>query len=366
MRRYMAFELLIISLLYFTPQLSYASQLQNQIDSVDNPISLTFSNGQTLNASIKSSIQIGNKKIELYPTFDSIDESLNLIKDNRLVRYIEQTNNFGAISNLNWKEYRHEAMKLLDSPHAPGWCSESCLEYQDFLLFVDIMENDSKNKEIESLASIYKNVGYSSEINQELYLLLPYNYNSNNKSISINGVLKTQRSFNRDAAFNYALTYAWTRNPEYPSFDRGDCANFASQILENGGEPQVSGGDYNSVRVGWWHKYEWGQHIQSHSWSVADTFMKYFHAQAPCGTDHNAFSRIINEGDFIAYDKGSDGDWDHVGYVMILGNGMGPEGYRDYHVAQHSSDYHADVSDDINGWETLNGKATYGYARRPY
>lgn len=50
---------------------------------------------------------------------------------------------------------------------------------------------------------------------------------------------------------------------------------------------------------------------------------------------------------------------------MAVGNGVvTPGGYRDYYVAQHTKDYRANVSDSINGWETHDGKARYGYFRR--
>lgn len=79
--------------------------------------------------------------------------------------------------------------------------------------------------------------------------------------------------------------------------------------------------------------------------------------ESPADALHNMLN---NE----AIDDSRDGDWDHVGYVVACGNGIMSEGYRDYHVAQHTPDYHLDVSDSKNHWETHNGKANYGMFRR--
>lgn len=299
--------------------------------------------------------------VPLYPTFDFPSEALSSIRRNEALQAVMKAYALDPIDGNNWARYAELSMALLDFPDRPAWYCESDERVSELRLFFDIFENDERN--IEAITRLES--ADPGEEARELMLTLPsasFEELSGWTEIASARHSTAVRSFDSNAAFEYALTYSTKRNPKYPSFD-SDCTNFASQILESGGEPQVSGGDYNSVHVGWWHRNDWGQHLQSRTWTLADEFMKYFGVKN-CGSDHLDFSFTIQEGDFIALDFGKDGDWDHVGYVMVPGNGTGPGGYRDYHVAQHTQDYHADVSDKINGWETHDGKSNYGYVRR--
>lgn len=174
------------------------------------------------------------------------------------------------------------------------------------------------------------------------------------------------KSFDTSKGIAYAEKYATKRNtPTYYSFSRGDCANFTSQILENGGVKQTV---YNNVAQGWWHKTSKilgiTKHKHSEAWSMADTFARYMGVSKKTKT-HKTFAANLRAGDFITVDFTSDGDWAHIDFVTKRDSSAGSSyGYIDYKVAQHTTDYHAWTSSSTNGWETNNGKGTYAIVRR--
>lgn len=76
--------------------------------------------------------------------------------------------------------------------------------------------------------------------------------------------------YDREAAVEYARTYALVYNKDYPNFDRGtpnsgDCMNFVSQCIHAGGMPQKEYG------------YLWFCNKKKHSssWSGVDSFRNY-------------------------------------------------------------------------------------------
>ena len=114
--------------------------------------------------------------------------------------------------------------------------------------------------------------------------------------------------FDTDKGITYAKKWATSKNTsQYKFFSGGDCANFASQILENGGVSQDSS---TSEYSGWWHKAEKGtlstKHTHSVSWINADTFARYM-GVGYTTTSNADFSANIQAGDFIACDFKSDG-----------------------------------------------------------
>lgn len=79
-------------------------------------------------------------------------------------------------------------------------------------------------------------------------------------------------SYNRTTAVTYADTWAKSRNSNYPNYGTGtncnDCTNYISQVLNQGGVPQISGSDDE------WHWYTWrnifGTWYGSKSWAATD------------------------------------------------------------------------------------------------
>ena len=69
------------------------------------------------------------------------------------------------------------------------------------------------------------------------------NYYDNAKTIPTK---KCDHAYNRENAYNYAITWITSRNPLYANFDNygGNCQNYASQVLASGGIPNDVKGYY--------------------------------------------------------------------------------------------------------------------------
>lgn len=298
--------------------------------------------------SVKKSVIIDGEKNYLFPTFDDNEAALKEFKKKAedILKLIENNNAIDELSEDNWQEYYNLAYSL-----------KECDEYQkDFVMvFFDIYENESVNEDIIYCIENETDSGIKRKI---LYEMLPYtqpfvkSYDSNRVAAYSN--------FNIEAAVQYAKTYANTPNSySYQVFEK-DCTNFASQIMENGGIPQDN--DIEWSWLGWWHVKDGTAHYNSKSWSVADSFAKYF------GVDyttkmHFSFSAHIKKGDFILLDAYSDGGWDHTGFVVDADSYFS-NGYYDYLVAQHSSNYLLWTSAGDNHWEEKEAEGyTYGIVR---
>ena len=90
--------------------------------------------------------------------------------------------------------------------------------------------------------------------------------------------------------------------------------------------------------------------------------------------DNFDFSVNIQRGDFVSLDVDNDGDWDHMGFVTNV-DFMYEDGYHyqenetrkylDYKIAQHSDNYNAWASEEVNHWDEQEGDgARYGRVRR--
>ena len=172
-------------------------------------------------------------------------------------------------------------------------------------------------------------------------------------------------------AVDYATKHAESRNGKYHSFS-ADCTNFTSQILEAAGVKQVVSASEHS---GWWHKLvsdSWElRHTHSVSWVRADTFARYM------GIGKKAYNirqlgDMVVRGDFIAVDYTGNGSWDHVAFVTAvdsyyatysddLGNSYY---YKDFRVAQHTTDYLRYVSHKNNNWEKFPSGRVVALVRR--
>lgn len=298
--------------------------------------------------SVKKSIIIDGEKNYLFPTFDDKENALKVFKEkaNNILTKIKNNNGIAELSDDNWQEYYNLIYSL-----------QGCDEREkDFVVcFFDIYENESVNNDI-----IYcvENETDSELKRRMLYMLLPYTepfviaYNNNR--------ITAYSNFNIYAAVEYAMTYAVTPNSYNYAVLEKDCTNFASQIMENGGVSQD-----NSIEwpwLGWWHAKDGTAHYHSRSWTLANGFAKYF------GVDyttkiHFDFSAYIRKGDFILLDDDSDGSWDHMGFVLESDSYL-TNGYYDYFVAQHSSNYHLWTSVSDNHWEEYEARgSTYGMIR---
>ncbi len=320
----------------------------------------------------------------LYIEFLDQDDAVEKIYDSQ-TDFIDKISDYCKIDKLNcdnWEDFRNAFYKYVNENDI----SESSDEYRDMVFFFDIYENKDKNERIISfvnennLSNSLAGVSLSTNRNStydELFMMLPSTstlVESKNEEIlsgynltSDIGImpLSTVKSFDTEKGIAYAAKYATNKNtPTYHYFSNGDCANFTSQILENGGVKQTV---YDNEAQGWWHKTTKvlgiTKHTHSQAWSMADTFARYMGVSNKTKI-HKTFASNLKAGDFITIDFTSDGDWDHMGFVTKRDSSVGSYGYIDYKVAQHTSDYHAWTSSDTNGWEKHNNVGTYAIVRR--
>jgi len=325
-------------------------------------------------------INVDGAEIELYREFNNNKQALKYLKDNYndILKIVEVDKEIEKLSNNNWEEY-YLLLNTISEWH-PQITDEEKTRAIEIEQFFDIYENNGKNKEIKDLAksiesfdSINSSLSLSNntrkdELIDQFNILLPNNSNKigNEADVSI----KVSSGINVSKAITYASKYA--TSPIRPGYDyfSSDCTNFASQILEAGGVKQEV---YSSENLGWWHTVthiEYGniyQHKHSISFIRADTFAKYMGVSYTT-KKHTDFSSQITKGDFIGFDKSSDGDWDHMAFVTdkkTTQSTYNGKKYYDYKVAQHTSNYHAWTSSSTNGWENLEDNGyTYGIIRR--
>lgn len=332
-----------------------------------------------------SYIELNKEKICLYPVFVDPNKAIENFKDKNVnvIEKVKKDNGFSELTADNINDYYDKIIKC---------CTENPKymdSYNDFMHFWDIYENYESNKEIldyleekkisfeksnssveTTKLSIQSNV--SSDIISDLNILLPYNSSANN--FILNKEIKSTNSstFNISLGIKYAIKYATNRNKENYGGYSEDCANFASQILEAGGVSQTRNSE-NDATKGWWHTKEdllgglGAVHKTSQVWRLPDKFAKYQGVYAKT-KDHYTFSSRIDKGDFIAGDWESDGDWNHIGFVVAANNQSGTYGnscYFDYKVAQHTIDFLEWTSSSNSAWETIgeNG-GTYCRLRR--
>lgn len=319
--------------------------------------------------SVKENLVVDDISVPLYVTFDSQDQALQNISTNSVIQAIKNEYNYADISNENWNDYYDAMYELLDSDSCPSWYNEENEDFRILRKFFDVYENEEKNIQIASQVTTATTTNDLAQ-NTDFLHLLPYDsyvtLTQKSNAIAEDQAITraTNLGFNIDKGIAYATKYAKTPNTtDYQKFS-ADCTNFASQILENGG---VSQEKYNDESKGWWHTKSKVAFVTVHkhsiSWIRADTFAKYMGVGYNT-TSNSSFSNNIKKGDFIAADFENDGDWNHMGFVTDKKTSK-TNGYYDYKVAQHTSNYHAWASSSDNGWDTIGSDGgKYGRVRR--
>lgn len=322
------------------------------------------------NMQVTHYLKINNQMNPLYKVFADKEEAIENLKADapNLLEFIQNNSeDLAPIEDSNWKTYRTNYFNLVNEIPSSLFDEEMA-----FRGYIDIRENDEKNEELlrkcDSKESLNK---------QELAFALPYNtpfYEKLEESNESKNVLRAgAQTFNKTAGINYANSHGpsgkWNSDG-YEYLGSGDCTNFASQILEAGGIEQHynwQGHSYDPA-YGWWHSSGgWlGLHGYSYSWTLSDNFVRFMGHHNNTYSSFYELSRRVVSGDFIAYDGGADGDWDHVGFVTGTGtyNTYNGRYYRDFIVAQHTKDYVAWVSSDTNGWENLSYPVKFAIVRR--
>lgn len=320
--------------------------------------------------SVKHAITIEDETIPLYPTFDDLTVACEKATANaeQILTLLMKDYDLNPFSPDTWEEYRSALYIEIEKEDCPEWLNESQDEYLELLCFFDIAENDSVNESIANGVNVIESSIASdlvlSDISENVLLSLP---ETEGVSISLpqDPSTATTYSFSKSKAITYANKYAIDPNVSgYGYFGKADCTNFASQILEKGGVSQVVSTSRNK---GWWHKRKVVDteviHTYSKSWTAANIFCNYMGIGYKTKSN-SAFSNNIAKGDFIAADWATDGSWDHLGFIVDKKTTKS-NGFYDYKVAQHTTNYVRWASASNNNWDLAGSKGgTYARIRR--
>ncbi len=319
---------------------------------------------ESFNIDRNKTIEVDHYKNPIYCTFKNNNEAIEQINriEERLLSEISKLYSLPKMNSNNWEQYRNIVMTSEIGNEK---------ERQELVEFFDIFENSFENKRIlDEVAKLQNKSLRTIDENINIGTFFPsYAPIAQHSDLMI----KTQNQISRfylpniDNAIAYARRYALHPNINGYGVAKGgwfdlvtmDCTNFASQILEASGINQQY---YNNKNMGWWHRKNGNNHEWSTSWINADVFARYM-GVGYSTQSHKDFSNNLIKGDFITYDAANDGKWDHMAFVadVAWSEGQHSNGYyRDYLVAQHTSNYF-DWSSN-HGWATAGRK--YGRVRR--
>lgn len=246
-----------------------------QIESLSTPVQSGKLLQEVGEVEVTAAISDGADTYSLYPEFKDPGEAIKKMQDNDAVVILRDSFQLAPLSEGNWGDYRWAYYEFLDSSHRPEWFVEGDDEVLQLLQFFDIYENTDQNAAIIASAK-NSDVSKISE-NETLMNELPYtSHDAIGKKMDFDGsvtsvvnqpVLTSALSgFNVAKAYGYATSYATKPNTSsYQYFSKGDCANFASQIMENAGVRQTSK---------WWHRRVGNLHVHSNAWIRADDFAR--------------------------------------------------------------------------------------------
>jgi hypothetical protein len=189
----------------------------------------------------------------------------------------------------------------------------------------EIAENLRNEKEMDNSslsndeASIYKST---------LVATTPYYYTYNRTS----------------AAANYAIAHYNSPNADYVDYTNsgGDCTNFASQILhEGGGLLTLIDSSATDDNPSWYYNKNSSGWLKSYSWINADKFFRLLRNYSTIDTTTVSSVSSLALGDIISYDHGTQGagtqpdnEIDHNATITIILNQLN---YKDYYVTYRTN-----------------------------
>lgn len=157
----------------------------------------------------------------------------------------------------------------------------------------------------------------------------------------------TNTVYNRSDAAEYAQDYAKSYNPNYPNYNNmgGDCTNFVSQCVYDGGMP---------MRVGstdaYWYYNSSGR---SPSWAGADYFMRHWTKVRSSSYYGRAYEVRIYTPDYIINNKSAFGSFLSIGDIVQVLDGSNSEAAHSIIVSQKTNNtsikYCAHTNDTLNG-----------------
>lgn len=136
--------------------------------------------------------------------------------------------------------------------------------------------------------------------------------------------------YNRKQAVNYAVLWAFTRNPYYYNFDKlgGDCTNFASQVIYAGG------GLMNYTPVYGW--YYFSAQKRTASWTGVNYLYNFLIGNKGSGPfAEQVDAKDIKPGDLIQLSFGGAPNYNHSLVVIKTSSNSSLENIL---IATHSDD----------------------------
>lgn len=297
--------------------------------------------------SVKEEVIIEDIALTLYSTYDNPKYAMAQISVDcaDIIKALDDTYDIGEFSNETWIVYEEKSKDFMSNTEFSK-LTEQC---QKLISFFDIYENSFVNEYLKE-EILDKDSIDDLLADEALLSMLPYYVidDLENEYLIKRDTVDTFAStyaYSSSAAITYAATYAESPNAAYPYYS-SDCANFASQILYAGGKSQTAQ----------WYSYKQsGTWYQSYAWKDASGFA-YAQGVDNSYSSFSAFSQQISPGNFICFDSTGDGEWDHVGFVTAVGNAYSSSlGYKNFKVAQHTSNYNAWVNSDDNHWDAFIG-----------
>lgn len=367
-KRFVGLSLVLVFLIIFNAGGAVLANTSNlstnptiQLISVDIPFTAPDALDDIDSISTKEALVINGVQNELYCTFDNRDQAIEDLEDKipTLLTTLKNNYNLSDLSDLNWEQYREKFMIYCDQLVANNLMTDSIQDEITVLrCFFDIYEGYQRNEEIKNLVNLQTseyslNNSNSHSVLDDLAIKLPYftplaeEFNDD----AVSAPMTRATKINISAAVSYAETYYYNPNSAYRYFVGADCTNFVSQIYDAGGIPMNYTGNLTS---GWWYYVN----NCSNSWSVADTFCRYFGIIYSTTSLYN-ISQDIQRGEVIAADFTQNGTYDHVGFITQKDASPSTwtgQYYYDFKVAQHTTNYHAWASGATNGWDDIQAE----------
>lgn len=291
------------------------------------------------------SLSFENQEVPLYVTFKSQQKALlnfnHTFSDE--LKKISEIYGLQELTKNNYINYQSAINAMIDNDLT------NVDRYNQMLEFIDIFENRYKNDEIISQVKLAKSIRTCNKeyLKERINSLTPsYNTDTRKNKLERKSNLGMP---NLTGAINYAKKYAEKPNSLYRYFTNGDCTNFISQILNNGGVAQVTS---SSKYSGWWYKT--GSNY-SYSWTVADTFSRYM-GRVKYNVSWNTFRSKLVKGSFIGKDNTGDGDVNHMAFITAVSNDK-----KQVQIAQHTTNYIK--WSNSTGWTNIGSKGVYYLVR---
>lgn len=136
--------------------------------------------------------------------------------------------------------------------------------------------------------------------------------------------------YDREKAVQYALKWAFGRNPQYYNFDKlgGDCTNFASQVIFAGGGVM----NYTPI-YGWYYT---NPQKRTASWTGVNYLYNFLTSNKESGPfAEQVDAKDIKPGDIIQLSFGSSANYNHS--LVVIKVGLNP-GIDNILIAAHTED----------------------------